>query len=81
MAEYSKQWCDKNDPSITPDFDILEISNRLDPEFGITVSCEGFGFVVIGKDATGNVILGFIPESKNVNDEIVWKSYDEVVNG
>jgi len=29
MSDFSKQWCDANDPDMSHDFDIMEIFNRL----------------------------------------------------
>ena len=29
MADFSKQWCEINDPSMTSDFDILEEANYI----------------------------------------------------
>ena len=29
MADFSKQWCEANDPEMPYDFDILEVFSRL----------------------------------------------------
>ncbi len=29
MADFSKQWCDANDPDMPSDFDILEVFSKL----------------------------------------------------
>ena len=58
MAEYSKQWCEINDPDdLSYDFDILEEAKQLKPEHYVSLICEGFGFTAIGKDKDGNIIL------------------------
>ena len=53
MAEFSKQWCEMNDPDMPWDFDIFEIANNLTQNFYIPYICEGFGFSAIGKFAEG----------------------------
>ena len=53
MAEFSKQWCELNDPDMPWDFDIFEIANNLTHNFYIPYICEGFGFSAIGKFAEG----------------------------
>ena len=78
MAEFSKQWCEINDPNMPWDFDIEEIANDLDPEHGFMCICEGFGFTFVAKDEKGNVVLGF-PDY--TTDIIEWKTYKEVING
>jgi hypothetical protein len=81
MAEFSKQYCELHDPHFTPDFDILEIAESLDPDHYTPIICEGFGFLAIGKKEDGSIILAFRPKSGNMEDEIIWKSYNEVING
>jgi hypothetical protein len=78
MADFSKQWCDFNDPEISWDFDIEEIANGLEPEYGLPYICEGFGFTYIAKDEKGDVVLGF---PNYTTDTIEWKTYKEVING
>ena len=31
MADYSKQWCELNDPEMPHDFDLVEEYNKLQP--------------------------------------------------
>ena len=50
MADFSKQWCELNDPEMPSDFDILEEANKLEPNNYIPMICEGYGFIAIGKD-------------------------------
>jgi len=51
MAEFSKQWCELNDPEMPWDFDIIEVANNLKQNYYIPYICEGFGFSAIGKFA------------------------------
>jgi hypothetical protein len=81
MAEFSKQYCEKHDPEFPHDFDILEIAETLENEFYTPIICEGFGFLAIGKSENGEIILAFRPESGKEEDDIIWKSYNEVING
>jgi len=53
MAEFSKQWCEINDPDMPWDFDIFEVASNLKNNFYIPYICEGFGFSAIGKFAEG----------------------------
>ena len=81
MADFSKQYCEIHDPEMTHDFDILQMANQVQPDHYIPIICEGFGFLAIGKNEKGEIILAFRPESGNMEDEIIWKSYNEVING
>ena len=63
MADYSKQWCDINDPDMPYDFDIEVEAETLEPGYGIHMICEGFGFTMIAKDDSGSIQLGF-PDSE-----------------
>ena len=47
MADFSKQWCEINDPDMPSDFDILEIAAELEPGYFKHMICEGFGFTII----------------------------------
>lgn len=53
MADFSKQWCEINDPDMPWDFDIFEVAGELNQNFYIPYICEGFGFSAIGKFAEG----------------------------
>jgi hypothetical protein len=76
MAEFSKQWCEKNDPDMPWDFDILEVASKIEPLYGMPIICEGYGFTVISKDIDDEILLGF----PNYDfDTMVWKDYKEVV--
>jgi hypothetical protein len=75
MADFSKQYCELHDPEMTHDFDILQMANQVLPEHYIPIICEGFGFVAIGKNENGEIILAY----RKPNDEIEWKTYNEVI--
>lgn len=75
MADFSKQYCEINDPDFSWDFDILEIAKGVSSEQCVPYICEGYGFIAIGKDESGEIILAFRKEE----DEIEWKPYREVV--
>jgi hypothetical protein len=76
MAEYSKQFCEMYAKDIPYTFDIMEEANKLDNDTAVNISCEGYGFIAIGKDAIGNILLAM-----KTDEEIApWKPYLEVVN-
>ena len=85
MAEFSKQWAEKNDPEMPWDFDILEIADTLEPNYYSSYICEGYGFIAIAKDGNGDIMLGIPTGESNLNedgtyvDEVNWKSFDEVI--
>jgi len=76
MAEFSKQWCEINDPGMPGDFDILEEANKLNPNSYIPMICEGFGFVAIAKDETDEILLGIRDWD---TDTMSWVPYNEIV--
>ena len=53
MADFSKQWCEINDPDMPWDFDIFEVAEGLNQNFYMPYIYEGFGFSAIGKFAEG----------------------------
>jgi hypothetical protein len=57
MADFSKQWCELNDPEMSWDFDIVEEGNKLKPNSYTSVICEGFGFIAIGKGDHDEIIV------------------------
>ncbi len=78
MAEFSKQYALSPDSEFDHwDFDILEIANNISPGFYISIICEGFGFIGIGKDEDGKIILAY-PKGNTPESEIEWKSYNEI---
>lgn len=85
MAEFSKQWCDLNDPQMPGDFDILKIAEELEPNHYMSMICEGFGFIAIGKADNNEIVLA-IPTGESFQDEngqyfdnIVWEPYEDVI--
>ena len=78
MADFSKQWCEINNPEMPWDFDILQIAEELEPEYGLPYICEGFGFTWIVKDEKGDIMLAF-PDY--VTDTVEYKTYKEVIDG
>jgi len=86
MAEFCKQWAEKHDPEFGYDFDVLEIADTLEPNHYTSIICEGYGFIAIGKDGNGDIILAMPTghseqdEHGNYYDDVVWKSFDEVIN-
>ena len=75
MAEFSKQYCEHHDHEFGWDFDILEVASKIENGFYLPHICEGYGFVAIGKDESGEIILAF----RTQNDEVEWKPYPEVI--
>ena len=71
MAEFSKQWCEINDPEMSWDFDILEEARKLKPDHYISIICEGFGFLGIGKKSDGTLQLYFGADG--------WVDYKKIV--
>jgi hypothetical protein len=49
MADFSKQWCEINDPEMPWDFDVIEEWNNLEIGYVKPMICEGFGFIAVGK--------------------------------
>jgi hypothetical protein len=74
MADYSKQWCDINDPDMPWDFDILEEFGKLPKNNYISIICEGFGFIAIMRDHEDKCLLAFD------DGEIIWDEYDQFIN-
>ena len=84
MAEFSKQWVEKNDPEMGWDFDIeaiaSEMSNSTMTNYYL---CEGFGAVAIGKDENAVIHLAISTGEFNEEGEVEaeWKTLEEVING
>jgi hypothetical protein len=78
MAEFSKQYCERKFPEMPGDFDILEMAKDLSNGNYVPMICEGYGFIAIGKDETGSIVLAF-PEDSNPTPSAIWKPYEEVV--
>jgi hypothetical protein len=75
MAEFSKQYCEHDDRDFSWDFDILEVAEPIPNGHCLMYICEGYGFIAIGKDESGEITLAY----RGQNDEITWKPYHEVV--
>jgi len=54
MAEFSKQWCEANDPELNWDFDIEEEFDQLEPGEFVSLICEGYGFLGLQKQLDGS---------------------------
>lgn len=81
MADFSKQYCELNDPELPHDFDILQIAEELENEQYIEIICEGFGFVAVAKDAEGNILLA-MPTGEPIDEEgipCIWRTYEEII--
>jgi hypothetical protein len=82
MADFSKQWCEANDPEMKPDFDIHEIAENLENGYYTSIICEGFGFIAIGKDNDGATLLAVPTDDfpdQDGNSKVEWKKYEEII--
>ena len=81
MADFSKQWCDLNDPKLPHDFDILEIAEGLEPGHYTPVICEGFGFTAVAKNDEGQILLAMPTETYDEDGDTIirWKSYSDII--
>ena len=70
MADFSKHWCDINDPEMPYDFDIIEEYSKLSEGEWIPVICEGFGFLGIAN----------INNQCKVMIDSEWTDLDVVIN-
>jgi hypothetical protein len=77
MSDFSKQWCNANDPDMPYDFDILEVFSKLKHDTYENWICEGYGFVAIG-NMDGNCMLA-IPVDNASYGTVVWKPYEVIV--
>jgi hypothetical protein len=75
MANFSKQWCEINDPNMSSDFDILEEANNIEFNQYVPMICEGYGFVAISKDKYVGILLAFEDNEGNIK----WESYYNVI--
>ena len=53
----------------------MVLNSNIDKEYYSPQICEGFGFLAIGKNADGDIILAFENEDETIN----WKLYNEVI--
>ena len=80
MSEFSKQWCELNDPEMPSDFDIMDEFHKLKPDTYVPYICEGFGFSAIGKFADDVVkvyIRNWDAESDEQQGE--WITLDNLI--
>ena len=75
MADFSKQWCEINDPEMPCDFGILEEFGKLPKNNYIPIICEGFGFLAIMRNHEDRCLLAF-----DNDGEIIWEEYDQFIN-
>ena len=80
MADFSKQWCEINDPEMPSDFDILEVAAELEPEHFTPIICEGFGFTMISKTKKGKIEL-FFPKYEDNPSMGEWIEYEKFMKG
>lgn len=81
MADFSKQWCEINDPEMPHDFDIMEEYHKLKPGHYIPWICEGFGFTAIAKmDDEDETCMLLMPHYDSTGmTGGVWRSYNDIV--
>jgi hypothetical protein len=79
MAEFSKQYCEREMPELPGDFDILEIAKSLTKNHYLPVICEGYGFIAVGLDENESIILAFGFSVGDSEYSVIWKPYEEVV--
>jgi hypothetical protein len=70
MADFSKQWCDQNDPDMPYDFDVIEEFKKLSEDCWIPIICEGYGFLGIANIGGECKVL--------IDSE--WILFDDVIN-
>lgn len=80
MAEFSKQYCEKHDFDFPHDFDIIEVADGLPNGHYTSIICEGFGFIAIGKDEVGKIILA-LPTEETIDGDskVEWKDLEEII--
>lgn len=83
MADFSKQWVEQNSELTEHyDFDIFEIVDHLEPGHYTSIICEGYGFIAIGKDDSGNCLLAMPTNNSEIGEDgisIEWKKYEDIV--
>ena len=79
MADFSKQWCEINDPDMPWDFDIFEVVKELNQNYYIPYICEGFGFSAIGKFAEGIKVYYRNWEAESDEQQGEWITLDNII--
>jgi hypothetical protein len=77
MADFSKQYCEINDPEFPWDFDIEEIAETIPKGHWKPIICEGFGFSGIGVRLNGDIELLFI--DGNDEDTLIQIDYNKFI--
>jgi hypothetical protein len=77
MADFSKQYCEINDPEFPWDFDIEEIAETIPKGHWKPIICEGFGFSGIGVRLNGDIELLFI--DGNDEDVLIQVDYNKFI--
>ncbi len=77
MADFSKQWCDINDPEMPWDFDIEAEAENIPKGHYKPIICEGFGFSGIGVRLNGDIELLFVDRSDE--DSLVQIDYKKFI--
>lgn len=77
MADFSKQYCEINDPEFPWDFDIEEIAETIPKGHWKPIICEGFGFSGIGVRLNGDIELLFI--DGNDEDTLIQIDYKKFI--
>ena len=77
MADFSKQWCNINDPDMPYDFDILEEFHKLPKNHYIPLICEGFGFLAIMRDENDVCLLAVDDDS--IEEGVIWVPYTQLI--
>lgn len=77
MAEFSKEYCQIQDPEFPYNFSVEEIAKDLYKGNYYPIICEGFGFVAIAKDINEQILLAF----KGEEDILVWQDFDNFMSG
>jgi len=77
MADFSKQWCDINDPEMPSDFDIMDEFHKLKDDCYVPYICEGFGFIAIG-NMDGNCMLA-MPVDGAPFGTVIWRTYEQII--
>lgn len=75
MADFSKQWCELNDPEMPHDFDLVEEYNKLQTGYSVSMICEGFGILAVAKGHQNEMLVAVSDD--NDDDYIHWKEYSE----
>ena len=77
MADFSKQWCELNDPEMPHDFDLMKEYNKLQPGYSVSMICEGFGILAVAKGHQNEMLIAVGDDY--VDDYIHWKDYNEFI--